>query len=605
MSYKNSIKKLNIKIQQKNMLVVSGNIHDFQIDSSGREFLSLVDGIVKDFEEEYKQISLFSPSKGEIDLTDDNNKEDQKEDDLGIVGDNTTPSTVEEFLMKTIKSISEYDYDESNKKIFIIDFTDVYFDNSNTNTGAYQSIANLLSSVISTNSNKVSNLASSNNQKIIFLQRDSGTLINLIKDMNVEYTNVVIQKPDMNERRDVLRSTRTFLRISNSEKFKNVDSKELNEAVALTDGWSIREIIQLGRIDFQQEEDPTFKERFNLASFNKKDSEWEKIEFSKIKELKKNISDNVFGQKYAVETVAQIVKKSFLGLSGLLHSETLNKPKGILFFCGPTGVGKTELSKVIAKEIFGDENRLIRFDMSEYNLEHSDQRLIGAPPGYVGYNTGGQLTNAVKEKPFSVLLFDEIEKAHSKVMDKFLQILEDGRLTSSQGEIINFSETLIIFTSNIGQENTDPKNSSEVNRRQTLRELETFFTKELKRPELLNRIGKQNLIPFDYLTDKTIQLKLIKNKMKKVIQTLSKRDNISLSINAEEYNNILTVVLQNYDEKMGGRGIMNSLEVALVTPLTEHIFDNYEQIKKTRDDNKIHNITLQVKDSKLIFSSNS
>ncbi|AFX74678.1 ATPases with chaperone activity, ATP-binding subunit [Mesomycoplasma hyorhinis SK76] len=121
-----------------------------------------------------------------------------------------------------------------------------------------------------------------------------------------------------------------------------------------------------------------------------------------------------------------------------------------MFFTGPTGTGKTEISKALAEFIFGSENHLIRFDMSEYNLEHSDQKLIGAPPGYEGHEAGGQLTNAIKEKPFSIVLFDEIEKAHGRILDKFLQILEDGRLTSSKGELVDFSETFIIFTSNLG-----------------------------------------------------------------------------------------------------------------------------------------------------------
>ena len=121
---------------------------------------------------------------------------------------------------------------------------------------------------------------------------------------------------------------------------------------------------------------------------------------------------------------------------------------GLMFFAGPTGVGKTEMAKAIAAFLFGDESFCIRFDMSEYAQEHSDQKLFGAPPGYVGYEEGGQLTNKLKANPFCVLLFDEIEKSHPKILDKFLQVLEDGRMTDSRGEIVYFSEAIIIFTSN-------------------------------------------------------------------------------------------------------------------------------------------------------------
>ena len=317
------------------------------------------------------------------------------------------------------------------------------------------------------------------------------------------------------------------------------------------------------------------------------------------------MNESVFGQSFATKNVANTIKKSYLGLSGILHSESLNKPKGVLFFCGPTGVGKTELAKTITKEIFGYENRLIRFDMSEYNLEHSDQRLIGAPPGYVGYNSGGILTNAVKEKPFSVLLFDEIEKAHPKIMDKFLQILEDGRLTSSQGEIIQFSETIIIFTSNIGQENTDPKEKPEINRKTTLIELTEYFKTKLNRPELLNRIGEQNLIPFDYIVDSEIQLKLLKNKLAKVINTLYKKYSIKLTINESEYENLLEIVISKYDPKMGGRGIMNALESTFMNHLTKYIFENYDHIKKAKKEkeDKLYNISFKVKNKNFIFNN--
>jgi len=140
------------------------------------------------------------------------------------------------------------------------------------------------------------------------------------------------------------------------------------------------------------------------------------------------------------------------------HSSESSKPRGILFLAGPTGTGKTEIVKAIAEALFEDEKTLIRFDMSEYTAEHSDQKLFGAPPGYVGYDNGGQLTNAVKNNPFSILLFDEIEKAHPNIMDKFLQILEDGRMTDGQGNTVYFSETLIFFTSNVGisRETIDP-----------------------------------------------------------------------------------------------------------------------------------------------------
>jgi ATP-dependent Clp protease ATP-binding subunit ClpA len=180
----------------------------------------------------------------------------------------------------------------------------------------------------------------------------------------------------------------------------------------------------------------------------------------------------------------------------------------VAFLAGPTGVGKTELAKTITSLLFGDESAYIRFDMSEFSAEHADQRLIGAPPGYVGYDVGGELTNAIREKPFSVVLFDEIEKAHPRILDKFLQILDDGVLTSGRGDRVYFSEALIVFTSNLGIYRHGEQGERVANvlsgepfeqvRSKVHSEIERHFKLVLNRPEILNRIG-ENIIVFDFI----------------------------------------------------------------------------------------------------------
>ena len=159
------------------------------------------------------------------------------------------------------------------------------------------------------------------------------------------------------------------------------------------------------------------------------------------------IEERVRGQRPAVTKTIDILMRSVMGLTGAQARASGNRPRGVLFFAGPTGVGKTELAKTLTQLIFGDERAYIRFDMSEFAEEHTGARLLGAPPGYIGYDAGGELTNAVREKPFSVVLFDEIEKAHPRILDKFLQILEDGRLTDGRGETAYFSEAILVFTS--------------------------------------------------------------------------------------------------------------------------------------------------------------
>ena len=167
----------------------------------------------------------------------------------------------------------------------------------------------------------------------------------------------------------------------------------------------------------------------------------------------------------------------------------------------------------LEKNLYFNSTRLLRFDMSEYAQENSDQKLIGAPPGYVGYEEGGQLTNAVKEKPFSIILFDEIEKAakpNPRILDIFLQILEDGRLTDSKGETVYFSESVIIFTSNLGASEVSSSGSNEEIAQEFIKIVKNYFDNEIKRPEILGRIGYSNIVPFNFIKDKEFSIKIAK-----------------------------------------------------------------------------------------------
>ena len=291
------------------------------------------------------------------------------------------------------------------------------------------------------------------------------------------------------------------------------------------------------------------------------------------------IRARVKGQEQAIAKSLDIIRRAIMGLAGAHGSRSRGKPKGVLFLAGPTGVGKTELAKSVTESLFGDENAYIRFDMSEFNHEHADQRLIGAPPGYVGFESGGELTAAIRERPFSVVLFDEIEKAHPRILDKFLQVLDDGQLTSGKGERVYFSDAVIVFTSNLGMDRATPSDSYEVLSRKLRDGITEHFTRKLGRPELLNRIG-DNIVIFDYIRPQ-VAVQILSKMVQSVLERVKETHQVALSlsgfpIDGDPVASSAFAALMEHctaDLTYGGRGIGNLLETALVDPLSRALWE--------------------------------
>ena len=317
----------------------------------------------------------------------------------------------------------------------------------------------------------------------------------------------------------------------------------------------------------------------DLYKYGIRENPWKKLDLEQIKNAKADFENRVKGQDFAVTKTLDVIKRAITGMSGLQGSSH-TRPKGILFFAGPTGTGKTETAKTLAEIIFGDESYCKCFDMSEYGQSHSDQKLLGAPPGYVGYEAGGQLTNVVKKNPFSILLFDEIEKAHPSIFDKFLQILGDGRMTDGQGNTVYFSETIIIFTSNLGIFTVNENGQWEANVTSEMpyqemavrvREaIEEYFKLQLGRPEILNRIG-ENIVVFDYIRPDVARL-ILNSQVNKIIKNLSVEKHIALTVSDTAMDTLTKQALGNLQN--GGRGIGNVVENYLINPLSRYLFDH-------------------------------
>ncbi|MYE87960.1 ATP-dependent chaperone ClpB [Candidatus Poribacteria bacterium] len=279
-------------------------------------------------------------------------------------------------------------------------------------------------------------------------------------------------------------------------------------------------------------------------------------EIEKLVQMEKRLHNRIVGQAGPVEAVARAVRRSRSGL------QDPNRPIGSFIFLGPTGVGKTELARALAEFLFDDEQNLVRIDMSEYQEQHTVARLIGAPPGYVGYDEGGQLTEAIRRRPYSIVLFDEIEKAHPEVFNVFLQVLDDGRLTDGQGRTVDFRNTVIIMTSNIGSDSilniADDK---------AMRERVTFALREHFRPEFLNRIDE--VVFFHRLESEHLR-QIAEIQLGNVRELLAKRD---ISIETTDAATDL-LIQEGYDPAYGARPLNRVIQQRIIDPLAMQVIQN-------------------------------
>lgn len=326
-------------------------------------------------------------------------------------------------------------------------------------------------------------------------------------------------------------------------------------------------------------------------------SSWTKIpvkkleeeETERLKNLENILHERVVGQEEAVKAISKAIRRGRVGL------KDPNRPIGSFLFLGPTGVGKTELSKALAEAMFGSENAMIRVDMSEYMEKHSVSKLIGSPPGYVGYDEGGQLSEKVRRNPYSVILFDEIEKAHPDIFNILLQVLEDGHITDAQGRKVNFKNTIIIMTSNAGaQRIIAPKTlgfASKEDKELDYKKMKEGVMEEVKRlfkPEFINRIDE--IIVFHALTKEDV-----KKIVSIMIDNMNKRTQEQMDITIKASSSVLEFLAEtNYDSSYGARPLRRAIQNHVEDKLAEAVLDG-----KVKNGNTV---TMRLKDKEIKFS---
>ncbi len=380
------------------------------------------------------------------------------------------------------------------------------------------------------------------------------------------------------------------------EKDAAVQSQEFEKAASLRDKeQKLREELEITRNRWKEDQGKTDSE-VTAEDIAEVVASWTGIPVRKLAEeeserllkMEEILHQRVIGQEEAVKAVARAIRRARAGL------KDPKRPIGSFIFLGPTGVGKTELARALAEALFGDEDAMIRIDMSEYMEKHSTARLVGAPPGYVGYDEGGQLTEKVRRKPYSVVLFDEVEKAHPEVFNILLQVLEDGRLTDGKGRTVDFRNTVIIMTSNVGAstirknsrlgftagDDTDYENMKE----NVLQELKRTF-----RPEFLNRID--DVIVFHPLEE--VHLQQIVSLMAEELRKRLKEQDIDFILTEEAKKHLAK---EGYDPTYGARPLRRVIQ--------KHIEDRLSEALLSGTIKRGDTVRIDVKDGKLVVEGN-
>lgn len=382
---------------------------------------------------------------------------------------------------------------------------------------------------------------------------------------------------------ELLRLREEYENLQN-QKEEAVNTQNYEKAAFIRD--RINEVeISLEEFNKNQEESEEieYTEKITVDKVRDIISDWAKVPVTKLtkeeneryRDLDENLKESVIGQEEAIDKVSKAIKRARVGLKGP------NSPIGTFIFVGPTGVGKTYLAKKIADEIFEGEENLIRIDMSEYMERHNVSKLIGSPPGYVGYEEGGQLTEKVRTNPYSVILFDEIEKAHPDVFNILLQILDEGRLTDSQGREVDFTNTIITMTSNAGASQLSKKNtigfeSEENSRKRDYEATKEVVNRELKnlfKPEFLNRID--DIIVFNRLSEEDIK-KIVEIKLEDLIERMEE-----MGYEAKYTDKVAEKIAKiGFDETYGARPLDRAIKTEIEDLIAEKILD--EEISKDK-----------------------
>jgi flagellar biosynthesis GTPase FlhF len=563
----------DVSFYTKKMIILTGNINDWQVQNiqNVNQLISytLIDWIVECAKEKgFERVFKYDISSSIEQIY---NKQDSQQQAGQTSHKAKTCETSPTQIMANLRQIDSILKDRSLKTLVVIEHTDKLFAHNQALQLDEKEIAVLL---IKLSYDSSASTEKCNNLCILIYDREDLLPHDLFKS-NPDIQMIHIPLPSNEDRREFFYSYSDLF----TQWFPQTRQSEAHLFEGSTFDLTYKELFQLGRLSKTAEGmgSDSFEDLVNYFRFGQQANPWETNLNAQNLEIGNWINEyKIHGQNRALGKVIDLLKVIKAELVDL-DQDTKRQPRGRMIFCGPTGVGKTMLCKKISQFIFGTEQACKIFAMGEYKGEGSIKRLTGADPSFVGYEQGGELTNYIREHPFSIIVFDEVEKANKEFWDLFLNILQEGKCTDGKGQIAYFNQCLIVFTSNIGMNDVvivdTVRHQDELDvEKYFISEVRKYFWHELNRPELLGRIGEENIVAFNFLKDDNYK-NIVFDKLLNLKQTIEKRNpGFEVNIDLDSVSEYICSNMVDLDKK-GARGVDGFIREAIITRISEKLIN--------------------------------